>query len=71
MREGILGDFAVFSSGLDHETRLALVGLMITLWAWEDGRWPDEIACFREEVLGRLVDPRRGRSDESASAASF
>ncbi len=69
MREEILGDIALFCRGLDHETRLTAISLLMASWAWQDAHFPDQVQLFREEVLCHLAHP--GRSDESASAASF
>lgn len=58
-RREILDRLATFSEGLDHDTRLGAISLLLAAWAWQDERFPDEVRAFREEVLCQLAHPGR------------
>ena len=56
-RREILDRLRAFARGLDHETRLTVISLLLASWAWQDDRFPDQVQVFREEVLCRLAHP--------------
>lgn len=56
-RREILAYLEAFSQGLDHETRLAAISLLLASWAWQDDHFPDQVRLFREEVVSQLAHP--------------
>lgn len=56
-RREILDHLGTLSQGLDHETRLTVISLLLASWAWQDDQFPDQVQAFREEVLCQLAHP--------------
>lgn len=62
----LLGALNWLVSTLDHESRLALIMLLVDWWRWQDGHLFDDVAIARSTIVQALS---RGVTPEAPAPA--